>query len=161
MVQLAGDLHREGHAVPAGGAAVSAAGGVSRLDDEITDHPVKGQPVVIALVGQGDEVFHRHGGLVGIQHRPELAVFGGENGNGVPLGGLLELQQIRVHIGALLGVHPVGGLAAAHQAKAHQAGAQQGKNRLFHHAPPCTNVPHRGRIIISIAHFVPKILTWM
>src|SRR5262249_11445234 len=44
------------------GAAHSGAVGIAALHDEIGDHPMKGEPVVETLLGQGLEVIHGLGG---------------------------------------------------------------------------------------------------
>ena len=63
------------------GAAHAVAVGAAALDHEAGDDPVEDQAVIKALVGQGNKVVHRIGGLLRVQlsrHNP--AVFHG-NGN--------------------------------------------------------------------------------
>lgn len=49
------------------------------LDHEIGDHPVEGQAVVEAVLGQIDEVGHGARGLVGVEFRLHVALLGGND----------------------------------------------------------------------------------
>ena len=98
---------------------------------------MKDGAVVIALPGKADKVFHRHGGRVRVQNRPDLPFGGVEDGNGVALGRAGELSFSAFHGGT---VHAAGQHAATAAARQQQARGQgqpgQAQDRFVHGIPP-------------------------
>ena len=68
------------------GAAAAGARGTTALGHEPWQHAVKGQPVVVTLVDQRDEVSHRKGGFVLEQFQFDVALVGFEQDAGKVVG---------------------------------------------------------------------------
>ena len=96
MVQTVGDLVGIRISVPNGGAACAGTCGVACLDQKALDHPVEGQAVVIALLGQTDKIFHSHGSDIRVQYKRNIAQRCGERSDGVAFGGRDELELAKV-----------------------------------------------------------------
>ena len=97
MVQPVRRLHGEGIVPPDGGAAQAGAGVIAALHQRAVHRPVEGQAVVVALLHQAGEVLHRHGGVIRIEHRPDLPFAGVEDGDGVALVRGLKLLFLAFH----------------------------------------------------------------
>jgi hypothetical protein len=71
--------------------APAGAGGVAPLDHKVVDDAVEDDAVVVAVLGVGDEIFHRLRGLVGVKLHGDIPKGGFDD-----RGGALRLGKLRI-----------------------------------------------------------------
>ena len=104
-------------AAPDGGAAGALARGIAAFHGKARLDPEQHGFVIVTGLAQAHEIFHRHGGILWIQHGAHFAKAGVKNGNRVTVLGRSKLHLLAFHRGALDAAARSAFFAAARQSQ--------------------------------------------